>query len=237
MQRGADPGAAGPVRRRPAGPLQGHRGRQPVQHPGQPGQPGGEGEHLGPLPAGRAVDQLQQRPRVRRHRAGDVAEHDEPARLGARAGAGQPHRMAAGPPRGAQRRAQVDRGAAPPDGGAAGAARRAGQPEPPHGDGELRELVRGELREVAPAQSFGRRRDHRIRAARPARPKEANPAAGRRSPGWPLPSRPGPRRRPGAGRVARRSGRPGPRPRRRARRTPGRRPGRRRAGRPGRRAA
>src|SRR5581483_12391176 len=82
----------------------------PAELLGQPGQAGAERERLHPAPAPeQAVDEEQDRARVRLHRPGDVAENDqlavglEPGTEGALDG------VAAGRERGADEPAQVER--------------------------------------------------------------------------------------------------------------------------------
>ncbi len=74
------PGAAGPVRRRRAGPGERLVGVADGELPGEPGQPGGEDERLRPRPGDRALQQRQVDPGVGLHRAGDVAEQHQPPR-------------------------------------------------------------------------------------------------------------------------------------------------------------
>ena len=178
-QRRADPGAACPVGRGLAGAGEHRLRRRGGEERRQPGEPGREREHLGPRPrrvarragearaaaarrAGRPrghVHQLEDGPRVRLHRAGDVAQHHEPPLPGAHRPPGDPHRFAAGPRGLPHRAAHVQPRAVllrpvPP-----GAARRHRDHQLAHERGELRQLGRGELREVALAQPLGPRGD------------------------------------------------------------------------------
>ena len=75
------PGAAGPVRRRGTRPGQRLVGIPPRQLPGEPGQPGREDERLRPGAGDRALQQGQVDAGVGLHRARDVAQQHQPARL------------------------------------------------------------------------------------------------------------------------------------------------------------
>ena len=91
----------------PAGPVVdrvGHAGQRAVavavlEQPGDPGQPRPEHERLDPHLAGRreGLDEAQQQPRVALHRAADVGDDDERARLADRSSPDPRHELAAGP--------------------------------------------------------------------------------------------------------------------------------------------
>jgi hypothetical protein len=118
-----------------------------------------KGVSLVSLVANANTSVLQDRPRVRLHGPGDVAEHHEPPLPGPHRAPGDPHWLTAGPgglPHGAahvEPRAVLLRPVPP------GAARRHGDHEFPHEGGELGQLRRRELREVPFAQPLGHRGD------------------------------------------------------------------------------
>ncbi len=98
-ERLADPRATRPVVDRV-----GHARERPVavavaQQPGDPGQPRPEHERLGPDLRRRrqGLDEPQQQPRVALHRARDVAQHDQRARLADLPPPDPRHELAAGP--------------------------------------------------------------------------------------------------------------------------------------------
>ena len=82
MQAGRNPGAARPILRLGPGGGQRRIDIALAQVPGDIGQAGAKGKGMNPRPAlplavGNSMDELQHHPRILRHGAGDVADHDQ----------------------------------------------------------------------------------------------------------------------------------------------------------------
>ena len=182
LQRRADLGAPGPVRGGSGGARERELGLVAAQRPRDPRQARGEDERLRVRATDGAVQELQERPRVGLHGAGDVAEDDQAPRALDALTPQAPDRVAAGAVARAQRRAQVQPAVAEVAPRPPRAARGRGERQGAHQHGDRGELLGRQRAEVLVRQAFTacRARHRRVTLGRllaPAAPLVADPRA------------------------------------------------------------
>ena len=202
LQRVADPRPARPVGRRRGGALDGSLRVPGGQRARQAREPSGEGERLGVgAAAGSAGQELQVGARVGLHRAGDVAEHHEPAAGLPPPAVREADRVPAGTEAASQGSPHVDLLSAPAPAVAARAPHRGGQLEARHQPIELCQLVRVQRLEALARQVL-LVACHRLQAP-PSAPSSSSAVGRAATEGPPACTSPGHRRhRTGAARRA-----------------------------------